>query len=69
MTLKETLINFFNEKNVYPPITRKKVEKAGFQLTPFLLECKERCLKADDVKTTKARKTLEVFLKACEDLV
>lgn len=69
MILKDIMIKFFDEKKVYPPITRRKVEKAGYNLSEFLLEIKDELKKAEDLKTNKSKKTLEAFFQACEDLI
>jgi len=68
MTIKETIIEYCREKNVYPPFTRRKIEKAGHNMREFLLGLKTRMEKADDVKTMES-KTLNAFFKACQDLI
>jgi len=69
MKIKEILMKFCKSKNVYPPFTRKKVEKAGYHLSEFLLEIRDELKKAEDIKTTKSKKTLEAFFEACNDLM
>lgn len=70
MTAKEILVQFCEETRVYPPFTRKKIEKeGGHNLTEFLLELRKRLAKADDIKTCKAKRTIDAFFNACDDLM
>ena len=67
MNVKQILIQFFNEKKVNPPLTKTKIERAGHNTTSFLLELKERLLKASDAKSKKG--ILDDYFTACERLL
>jgi len=69
MTIKEILIEYSDKTGVWPPFNTKKIEKAGLNPTSFLLGLKERLERADDLKTSKSRKTLNAFFRACERLM
>ena len=68
MKIKEILIKFFEEKNVYPPLTIKKIKKAGYNVSKFLLELKDELEEAEDIKTNKSKK-LEAFFRSCKKLI
>jgi hypothetical protein len=61
--LRNILKTFFLEKKVQPPITRKKVESMGYNMTDFLLELKDR------LKDYAKMPLLKDFLDSCERLV
>lgn len=61
--MKEVLLGFFEEKNVVPPITAKKLEKAGHNKTQFLLELRERLGRFSGQPIIKA------YLNACDSLL
>ena len=61
--MKNKLMEFFNEKKVYPPITSKKIEKAGYKVSPFLLELKDR------LQPFSQDPIIQEYLKACEKLL
>jgi len=61
--LKEILKSFFERKGVTPPITRSKLEKKGYNVTPFLLELK------DELKPFSNMPAIQAYFKACEKLI
>lgn len=61
--LKKILRDFFEEKNVSPPITGRKLEKAGHNKTEFLLELKNR------LSEFESEPIIADYLDACEKLL
>lgn len=68
MLVKDELKGFLSETRVTYPLTRKKIEKAGWTVKDYMLEMRKRILRADDIKD-KMNSVTEDFLKACEDLM
>lgn len=60
--IKQILTDYIKETGVKPPFTRKKLEKAGYNVSEFLLEFAKRLepINAPIVKD---------YLKACERLM
>ena len=71
MELKQILDNFFTEKEVSPPLTIEKIQRAGHNVSAFLLELKQKVLKAKDIQglSESQKKHFDSFLLACEDLM
>lgn len=61
--LKNLLNEFFNEKKVKPPLTSKKIKKAGYEVSPFLLELRDR------LQPFSSEPIIQGYLKACERLI
>jgi hypothetical protein len=61
--LTNILKTFFAEKKIKPPITRKKVEARGYNMTDFLLELR------DALKDYAKMPLLKDFLDSCEKLI
>ena len=61
--LKILLKNFFKAKKVNPPITAKKLEKAEYDKTEFLLELRNKLAPYSDMPI------IQDYLAACEKLI
>lgn len=69
MKVKNVLVKFLKDKKVSYPITRKKVEKAGHNMSDFLKELKTTLEKADDIKTIRNQGLLKDFFESVEKLI
>ena len=61
--LKSLFIKFFAEKKVKPPITRTKIEKAGYEVGSFIKEL------ATNLKPYSEMPLIQDYLEACKRLI